>query len=1232
MKFVRPTLLVLVLLIPALVYMAVFTQQGTRSLISAVQRLAPLEIEYDGGSLGGRLVLSRLLFETDELRVELLGIVAELAPACLWRAAVCFEQLQIGRLDIAILPGSATQQGLTDANEDTPLFEFPLPTQADAFELMGLRVHWQGGEWQQGAMRAQVNVHRSRIELHNAVIERPQLILQDPGAVDDGDSAAAELPAIELPLDLSITNLQLHKPSWDVNGELFELDKIVLTGRWQRSDLRLDVLQVESAEVGDLSLRGQVTFTGDWPIVADVDIGLAESLQFSGLFGDTVTATLRNTVAALDVQLHYPGTVDLAVEGRVNALDSALPFSATLTATSAGRLAIADIEGVPTRLQDLELEFPLVLSVDGSLDSQRFQFHGGARGWGYGSLRLAASGQHQHETLTLADLSIQDTAGNNALRGSGEIFLSPGYPWAVSLHSSGLDLPASSESLHGRVDGAVQLAGTLQEDHWELRIAEVAVQGQINDMPAHITGFAGVNSKLQLLHSTLQAQVNGADLSLHSPGDAPGPGTLQLTVADIGRWQAGSAGQLHLNAEVSADRERVQLAGRMQQIEWSGLGIEEAAIAGNYDAGADHALHLDINFSDVGIGGVTLSTVQLRARGDRQKRSIALASRGDIQGELQVQGAMQEQRWQGLLAPTRLQTPMGEWVLADGVALTAPAAMNQVSVAAQCWRHQYAQLCAGDWLLGAQGGGSVQLQSDLQIIAGLLPPDAAITGDLQMQLDARWAPDSPVRATGSAHTDAVTLTRHFGEGQSATFGWDEADAVINLTGAGLNLDIGVQRERQKIVGLQLLIPADRSDALAGEVHVNQLQLDALAPFVPSLATLAGEFNAQLRLGGTVDTPQAFGEISLVDGKLIADGNPTALDQLNVSLDVQGDWASVRGDGLLGGGELQFVGEINTDPEFKVDLTLEGTDQLVLYPPSTELTISQALMLTLKKDLLILTGQITVQDGVLEIEELPPDSVALSPYVFEVDTDGKALREDLPFDVRMNLQIHIADRFTVTGNTVQTRLGGDLRVQQRPGGAPRVFGNLNLIGGEFRAYQSRLQIKRGTLSFTGPPDNPTLDVRAERHISSSDVTVGVQVQGPLQNDLQLAIYSNPAMTQTNAMSYLVRGRGMDAGAGLDGTSAALSLASGVANRSDLVTELNRIPGVSDVEFGAQGSEADTAATISGYLGERIYLSYGVGLYDPVNVLTARFYLRSRLWLEVVSSFENSLDLYYSFDID
>ncbi|MEQ8800850.1 MAG: translocation/assembly module TamB domain-containing protein, partial [Haliea sp.] len=211
------------------------------------------------------------------------------------------------------------------------------------------------------------------------------------------------------------------------------------------------------------------------------------------------------------------------------------------------------------------------------------------------------------------------------------------------------------------------------------------------------------------------------------------------------------------------------------------------------------------------------------------------------------------------------------------------------------------------------------------------------------------------------------------------------------------------------------------------------------------------------------------------------------------------------------------------------------------------------------------------------------------------------------------------------------VGGDLSLQQVSGQPLQVFGNLNIVGGEFRAYGQRLLVRQGRISFSGAPENPDLNLRAERQIPAEDVRAGVLVSGTLEAP-RISLYSEPALSQTETLSYLVRGRGMDSGAGADGTAMALSVGTGLVNQSGIVEELNRLPGLRNVEFGAEGAEDETAATVSGYIGERIYLSYGVGLYEPVNTLTARLYLQARLWLEVVSRLESSVDLYYSFDID
>jgi autotransporter translocation and assembly factor TamB len=1236
LKGLRRAVLRLLLFLVVVLCAAPCTEWGTRFLLRGAERVLPLTIEYSGGSLVGGLRLARLRYAIEGLQLDLREVEAELELACLWRSTVCFRQLQAQSLDIVLLPDPGAAENV-DRNESTAaeaqLIEFPLALEADSLNLGTLSVRWQDGEWRQGSLKGHVRVHESAIEVLSARIVQPELILQQSATAVDATQRRITLPRIDLPLELSVNKLQLVRPVWNFYGSVHRQDMLLVAGHWSHSTLQLHTVRAAGSELGDVSLRGALEFTGDWPLEADGEIELAKALQYSDVMGRKVRLSAQGSLASLALRLDCPGTVGVGLTSQVNVLDTALPFSATLTGTSAADLPLADIPAIPAFLAQAKLEFPVTFAASGSKDSQQFVVQGAASGLGYDSLELALGGKHEQGKVTIDELSARDSAGPDELRASGELFFAQGIAWSLILQSDGLQLPPLSEVVRGRILGSFHFSGEVQEERWSMRLADVDLQGDINGLPAHVSGFAGLDSSLRLASSALQAQLNGAQLSLQSAGGNSGPGYLHLTVDDIGSWQSDSRGKVQLDAVLSPDREHIQLTGSGEKVQWRGLSFKRAALAADYRADTDHAFTLNTEIVDAIFGDLDLDfgLVQLTARGNADRQSVTLVSNGDFRTELNVTGAIRGEQWRGQLAAARVYTPVGEWRLSAPVAMQGSPAARQLTVAAHCWSHPYAQLCPGVLSLGAHGSGSIHLTGDLEILAGLLPPDLDLAGAVQAQLDASWNQDTGVRVRGRGQTGAVTFTQEFGEGESASFGWDEGEAGLVYGGDGLHIDLGIQREGRKVVALDLRLPPARQNALAGSFSVDRLQLTALAPLMPVLASLGGEVSGRVSLAGTPDQPLAYGDLRLTGGQLAMEGNPTQLDDLDLRLELQGNQAQISGRGLLGAGELQLNGTLKSQPALRLELAIEGQNHTILYPPSTELQVSESLQLNLTRDLLELTGDLTVLDGVLEFEELPEDSVSVSASVVEVDAQGNPIQESLPFDILMDLQIHIADRFRVTGKTLQGNLGGDLRVQQRPGQPLQLFGNLDTVGGEFRAYQTRLLIKRGTLNFSGPPGNPALDVRAERHISSGDVTVGVHVQGPLEDELLLDIYSEPAMSQADAMSYLVRGRGMDAGAGLDGTAAALSLASGVVNRSTLVSELNRIPGISNIEFGAQGTDADTAATVSGYLGERIYLSYGVGLYEPVNVLTARFYLRSRLWFEVVSSLENSLDLYYSFDI-
>ena len=431
--------------------------------------------------------------------------------------------------------------------------------------------------------------------------------------------------------------------------------------------------------------------------------------------------------------------------------------------------------------------------------------------------------------------------------------------------------------------------------------------------------------------------------------------------------------------------------------------------------------------------------------------------------------------------------------------------------------------------------------------------------------------------------------------------------------------------------MDVRLPTGPEGALSGHVGFDRLRLATLSPWLTQLSDLEGALSGELVLSGTPQDPLAHGELQLAEGRIVAVANPTVLSDMELDLRVLGDRAELAGLANLGGGELALQGSIVGKPELRIELTVSGERHQILLPPASEFLVAEELSLVITESLLDVRGEVRVLEGVLRHEELPEGSVGLSREVVVVDTQGRVIEEGRPFDINADVWVHIRDRFQVQGEGLRATLGGDLHVLAQPGEDPQVFGNLNLAGGELEVYRQRLQIARGTIAFSGPADNPELNIAAEREIRSDDVTVGARLLGRLDEPV-LEVYSDPVMPQGEAMSYLVRGRGLDSGAGADGTALALSMGADVVNRSGIVSEINRLPLISDVSFGASGAEDDTAATVSGYIGNRLYLSFGRGLYQPINVLTARLYLQSRLWLEVVSELENSADLYYSFDIN
>jgi len=1226
--------LLLLLAVLALLLLAMpFTAPGNRLLFAMVDRFTPLEIDYRGGAIAGRLQLARLSFDSGGVALEIADLEADLAPACLWRSVICLRELSVGKIDLAV---AAADGGEAEPVADAGMIEIPVLVEVENLSVGAVSVSWPGGSWRQGRMRAGLTLGGSSVTVGEALVDGGRLELHDTGEPKEPPGAGIVLPPIILPLELVVDPLTLNNPSWDAYGVQQAHRSISLRARWRESRLQIENLEASTADWGELSLRGELLFSDDWPMRASVKGSLERPSLHPFLHERELTLDIDGSLSGFQVNAASPGRPAVLLSGEVDLLDPQMPFQANLDTEWSGTLSLADLVELPETLREVELVSPLRLDTRGTLAEQFVSLSGGASGLGYEVLTISLQARQRDAALTVQELVVADVEGGNRLRATGEVSFAEELAWSLSVDSPGFDFPEVNEYATGRLQGRLDVDGRVGKSDWQVAVAEVDLHGTVNQLPALIKGHAGVGSGqaerlLQVAPSDLRAEINGADLVILAPDKTRGGAVAQLTIDDLGRWQPGSAGELRMQINIPPDWRLLRLEGDLQGVVWGGIVVQNGTIGGQYRLEADHAFNLDLDLVGGSAAGMALDSLQLLFAGTATRQELTLTSRGDLDGSLSLSGKTVGRDWSGRLAPTALQTPQGTWSLAEALDLHWSAAASQLSVEGHCWLQPGLRLCPSDLVLGEAGSAGLEAVGDLRFLAALLPQDMSAKGELQLQAEAEWAPGSDLRLDGRAEVSNLQLVRHYGEGESSTVAWDKVDATIRQGGDGLALDLAVIRDRVAVADAEISLPSSRDEPLGGVVRINQMQLGSLAPFLPDLERIEGDVTGSLAISGTVNQPRADGTIRLSGGSVALIGNSTEVRELTMAVDVAGDRADLQGRAMFGGGELQLSGQFLLAPEARLVLQVTGGKHTIFYPPSAQLQVSEDLALEVTAGLFDIQGEVVVHEGRLEHEELPEGSVDISSDVVEVDYAGNVITEKTAFATSMDVLLRIRERFKVVGSNIDATVGGDLQLLQTSGRPIQVFGNLNVAGGEVRAYEQHLKIKRGVVAFSGTPDNPELDVRAQRDFTRENISVGVAVRGTLEQPT-IEFYSDPVMSQAETLSWLVRGRGLDVGAGSDGTAMALSLGAGLVNRSAIVSELNQIPGVSNIQFGAEGSENDTAATVSGYIGEKLYLSYGIGLYEPINVITARFYIKARLWLEVVSRLENSVDLYYSWDID
>jgi autotransporter translocation and assembly factor TamB len=428
----------------------------------------------------------------------------------------------------------------------------------------------------------------------------------------------------------------------------------------------------------------------------------------------------------------------------------------------------------------------------------------------------------------------------------------------------------------------------------------------------------------------------------------------------------------------------------------------------------------------------------------------------------------------------------------------------------------------------------------------------------------------------------------------------------------------------------------------------------------------GALSAKVLVSGQITTPVFNADIT---------GSKLLLEQKSLGWKMRDGvvTARVNADGVVidsmsfnvGAGSLKASGQHRFNASGASQFALVADKVSLPLSPEQRIVLSGTTQVLVQPKSVLWSGRLTADDGLIELRSATASADPNDVVIYR-DRDGKVVNAPAKptsagsagsapsqFTIGADLQLDLGQKIRVIGTGVEARLQGVLSLKGNLPDAPRVVGTVNTVNGTYVAYGQKLEIDRGRLIFSGPFDNPTLDIVALR--KRQPVEAGVSLAGTALNP-KIKLISVPDVPDSEKLSWLVLGVGIEnnrdnvqnaalgaAAATLLGeggsvsNSVAKTLGLDVLSLRSATTTAGGAPvasqGLSSVlTTPALSSAQQNVVTVGKRLSSRLYVSYEQGLKGVWNLLRIQYDISNRLSLRAHAGSESAVDLllFHPFD--
>ncbi|NWD99855.1 MULTISPECIES: translocation/assembly module TamB domain-containing protein [Pseudomonas] len=1195
------------------------TQAGSRWALS---RVPGLTVENFQGHLGGQWSADHLLWQQDSSRVELKSPTFDWSPACLLRMTLCINQLDVEQVSLQFPPSTEESSGPIQL----PDLKLPLAIQLGdvrvgsllfngSEELKGLQLaaHWTAA----GMQIDSVHLQRDDLVLDLSGLLQPTgdwplsvtgnlSLPYAPGGAAwkvalkvDGDllktlkldaDSTGYLPAKltgelqplaeNLPAQVHIT-ADGFKPSADLPDTL-QLNQLDLTAKGDLSRgyqlLGKAVLPAEKSPV-DLLLQGRVDAKGAQIAGLDLNAGDKQSLKLT---------------AQLDWQQGF------SADAKIDWLD--FPWHRLYPVIDEPQVALRTFNG--------EISYK-----DGNyLGNLKADLDGPA-----GKFNVVTPFSGDLKQIFLPELKL--TAGQGKAEGHLNLQFADGIAWDTALDLSALNPAYWVAELPGTLAGPLRSKGEFKHEQLKLN-ADLDLKGRLRGQTAVLAVKAeGAGEQWTLANLDIRLgdnRINGSGSLQQRLA-----GQIDIKLARLAQLWPQLRGQVNGRLDVAGSLNAPQgkLALKGQQLAFADNRLQNLTL----DASLDSAQRAKIDLKGSGIqsGDTQVGTLTASAQGDIKNQKVQLDLAGPlVKLALALDGNLDKGNWRGRLASGDVQAGGQDWKL-QAPAKIERMADGKLTFAAHCWVSGPASLCGEDQRLMPEPKLRYHLkQFPIDSLAAFLPKDFAWQGKLNadLQLD---LPDSGPKGVVAVDASGGTL-RVKDKDQWLDFPYDTLKLETTLNPKRIDTQLNFRGGKLGELMVQAQInPLPKNKPITGNFSLVGLDLAVARPFVPMVETLSGKLNGNGRISGGLLAPQVNGNVNLVGGEISGPELPISLEGLNVQALIAGESVQLNGgwrSGKAGQGSLK--GQIDWGQALVVDLSLQGSQLPVTVEPYAVLEVAPDLKISLKNDKLAIAGKVHIPRGDITVRELPPSTVKVSDDTVIIGSQTEEGKP--PMAMAMDIDVVVGeDKLNFSGFGLTAKVQGQVHV----GDNMDTRGELWLNDGRYRAYGQKLDVRRARLLFAGPLDQPYLDIEAIR--KTDDVIAGIRLSGSAEQPTT-QIFSEPAMSQEQALSYLVLGRPLSTTGEDNNMLAQAALGLGLMGSAGVTSDLAKNLGIQDFELDTQGSGNNTAVVASGKITEKLSLRYGVGVFEPASTIALRYLLSKKVYLEVASGVASSLDIFYKRD--